>query len=551
MAKVDVSAPLREAHDALCRGATSSLRDLERASGAEAEAWKIALRMARALVERGAGGPLPQPAELEPFVGAAGRVRLAACHACAHGERMALVRWDAGALRAWRELHRRLADGLPDATRGLRRADAWQDLMAGDVLGLSEVGRALFSEGSQAKDASLVIDATLLRALAALTADDLDAATSLSRRASRMARTEGLRAEQFLASIVLARTRRRAGRPHLATRILSVIAPEAPGVWQGWIRWERFLAGSRPVLEAATAGQTGDYSTLNLEALDAPAWHAARDLLRWLEAAAQGDRPVFVHARDAVAKATAGLADARREQAAASAALDPSVDAGDVPESVAPWALGEVDETPAGLHGIVGRPDGAADSTIACVVCGPGRAPRRLLRVATPLLEGEVLRLERTRLRRGRVDTALAALALAGDEGLLDAELFRKAYEYEYSPGNHAGVLDVLVHRMRGRLEGAATVHREDGLLRLEPHALLVLPDPRCVEHVEERLLRVIARHGAVTTRQAAKELNVSVRTAQLALRRLLSAGDCVLNRDGRRVEYVVEDTTFVDLTKL
>ncbi len=144
----------------------------------------------------------------------------------------------------------------------------------------------------------------------------------------------------------------------------------------------------------------------------------------------------------------------------------------------------------------------------------------------------------------------MAALALAGPEGLPDSGLFEKAYEFEFVSSLHAGILDVLVHRMRARLEGAATVHRNSGRLRLEPHGILVLPDPRCVEHVEDRLLRVIARHGGVTTRQAAQELDVSVRTAQLALRRLLESGDCVLNRDGRRVEYLVEDTTFTEPTR-
>ncbi len=109
----------------------------------------------------------------------------------------------------------------------------------------------------------------------------------------------------------------------------------------------------------------------------------------------------------------------------------------------------------------------------------------------------------------------------------------------------HAGVLDVLVHRMRARVEGAARIDRDHGRMRLVAFGVLLLPDPRCVEHVEERLLRVIARHGGVTTRQAAEELDVSVRTAQLALRRLLESGDCVLNRDGRSIEYLVEDTTF------
>ena len=271
-----------------------------------------------------------------------------------------------------------------------------------------------------------------------------------------------------------------------------------------------------------------------------------------MAASSDGDREGFEAGRDGARAEAARFVDMAQEAAALAAALDPALDPDDCPEDVREWALGAVDETPAGLHGIVGPPDGPADSTIAHVVCQPGRRPRRLLRVATPLLaaEGEIVRLQRTRLRRGRVDTAVAALALAGEEGLADSALFEKAYEFEFVSALHAGILDVLVHRMRARLEGAATVHRKSGTMCLEPHGVLVLPDPRCVEHVEDRLLRVIARHGGITTRQAAQELDVSVRTAQLALRRLLASGDCVLNRDGRRVQYLVEDTTFTEPTR-
>ncbi|MAT28765.1 MAG: hypothetical protein CMN31_25940 [Sandaracinus sp.] len=445
-------------------------------------------------------------------------------------------------------MHAKLAPGLPEAELALRRADAWLRLMAGEVEGLEEVGKALYSEGSAAQDASMVIDATLMRAMAALTSRDAEEAKALSRRASRMARTEGLRAERFLASIVLARVRRRAGRPHLATRILSAIAPIAPGLWQGWLRWERILAGWRPRKDTKPA----EVEQALLDAPDKPATRAARALLRWLAASSDGDREGFEAGRDGARAEAARFVDMAQEAAALAAALDPALDPDDCPEDVREWALGAVDETPAGLHGIVGPPDGPADSTIAHVVCQPGRRPRRLLRVATPLLaaEGEIVRLQRTRLRRGRVDTAVAALALAGEEGLADSALFEKAYEFEFVSALHAGILDVLVHRMRARLEGAATVHRKSGTMCLEPHGVLVLPDPRCVEHVEDRLLRVIARHGGITTRQAAQELDVSVRTAQLALRRLLASGDCVLNRDGRRVQYLVEDTTFTEPTR-
>lgn len=519
-----------DTHAAICRG---ELRGHEAALQEIGDSdWGLAIAGARHLVDA-EGGSAPTVDALK-----SAKPSVAIQQACRHAERAALITWDLDRLRALAAVHEKLDDAA-----GLRRARAWIRLLEGDLDGLVEEGKALHAAGASAQDASLVIDATLLRAMAALTERDRDEAKSLARRASRMARTEGLRAERFLASIVLARVRRHGGRPHLATRILSAIAPIAPPVWQGWLRWERVIAGWRPKAMKMDPLQS---------APNVPSKRAARALIDWAEAASSGDRDGFNTARDAVAAQVGGFADVAKEQLALAAALDPAVPVEDLPDSVRGWATGEEDETPAGLHGIVGPPDGPADSTIASVVCRPGRPPRRVLRVATPLLqlEGDIVRLARTRLRRGRVDTAIAALALAGEDGLPDAQLFEKAYEFEFVSGLHAGILDVLVHRMRSRVGDAATIHRKSGTMKLIPEGILVLPDPRCVEHVEDRLLRVIARHGGITTRQAAKELDVSVRTAQLALRRLLASGDCVLNRDGRRVQYLVEDTTFTEPTR-
>lgn len=549
MRDMDVETTGRELHEAVCRGAFRGLESpwaaLRSTSGSLAAAWTAAIEAACSLAE--SWGGVPSTTQLAAFTRESAPVRAAAALACVHAERAALVTWDGAALAAFLDVHTALVGADPAARTALRRGRAWSQLLRGEVASLEAEGKALYAEGAQARDASVVIDATLLRALGALTLGDVDSATNMARRASRMARTEGLRAERLLASLVLARVRRRGGRPHLATRILEATGPLAPPPWQGWLRWERSLAGWRPVVDRPLEVDRG-----LADAPDAPSTRAARALLRWLAAAHAGQRGSADAARDVVLREAADFADLATEASALAGALDPCVSVDALPESVRAWARGGVDETPAGLHGIVGPPDGPADSTIASVICRPGDVPRRVLRVAVPLLgdDPSIVRLERTRLRRGRVDTAVAALALAGDEGLSDAELFEKAYEFEFVTALHAGILDVLVHRMRARVEDSATVHRQAGRLRLDPHGGLVLPDPRCVEHVEDRLLRVIARHGGVTTRQAAQELDVSVRTAQLALRRLLASGDCVLNRDGRRVQYLVEDTTFTEPTR-
>ena len=522
------------------------LRDLERSfqrletlDAVTSQAAKLAFRCGLALVDRAAPPPPPLE-ELSPFVRASPDARRWARAASGDLERAALIRFDRDALARCRDFHHALVDDDAEhPSLGLRRADAWLLLMDGQVEDLDELGKQLFVAASAARDASVVIDATSLRALAALANDNLDEATALSRRASRMARTEGLRPERYLASILLARVRRRAGRPHLSTRILSAIAPIAPRPWQGWIAWERVLSGSRPESPLA-------------QGLAEPSERAAEALLGVLDRAAAGDLEGFDAAGARLAEVAAGFSSMAREGRVLISTLDPRISADACPDVAVAWCRGDVSEAPLGLGGLVGPPDGPADSTIASVVARPHVAPRRILRIALPLLEreGKVLRLSRTRLRRGRVDTAVAALALAGPRGLRDEELFLRAYEFAFQPSIHAGILDVLVHRMRARLEGAATVHREASVLRLEPHGLLALSDPRCVEHVEDRLVRLIATLGGVTTRRAARELDVSVRTAQLALRRLLESGDCVQSRDGRRVHYTVEDTTFTEPTR-
>lgn len=520
------------------RGAAAALERLVQDRSAVGAAWRAALLAVLHLVDTEAEAP-PTVHDLEAFVGGSTETRRAACHACSALERAAFVAFDVAALDSLRQVHAKLAGRLGDAQRQVHRADAWLRVLRGDVAELEDEGKQLYAAAAGAQDASAVIDATLVRALAALTEDRLKDATGLARRASRMARTEGLRPERYLAAVVLARVRRRGGRPHLATRILAGIAPIAAPSWQGWLSWERILAGGSPDADDLGHGFR-------------PADRAVLALTKLLETAGRGDLVDFDARADALLEEVAGFREISREATALRAALDYRPTAPECPDAVRQWALGDEAETPAGFHGLVGPPDGPADSTIACVVSRPEHEPRRILRIAVPLLEveGDVLRLSRTRLRRGRVDTAVAALALGGPSGLADEDLFRRAYEFAFTPSLHAGILDVLVHRMRARLEGAATIHRKEGRITIEPHGILVLSDPRCVEHVEDRLLRLIARLGGVTTRQAAQELDVSVRTAQLALRRLLEAGDCVLNRNGRRVQYLVEDTTFTEPTR-
>jgi DNA-binding transcriptional regulator YhcF (GntR family) len=62
--------------------------------------------------------------------------------------------------------------------------------------------------------------------------------------------------------------------------------------------------------------------------------------------------------------------------------------------------------------------------------------------------------------------------------------------------------------------------------------------------------LRYLAQEGAASARDAARGLGVSLRAAQGALKELSSAGACQTRREGRAVEYVVEDTIFSEPTQ-
>jgi DNA-binding transcriptional ArsR family regulator len=77
----------------------------------------------------------------------------------------------------------------------------------------------------------------------------------------------------------------------------------------------------------------------------------------------------------------------------------------------------------------------------------------------------------------------------------------------------------------------------------------LVAYDPRCSPPPEHSLLQLLAQAGHLTAKQAAEILGMPVRTAQHTLRKLAEDGACRAERDGRRMEYHLEDTTFMEPT--
>lgn len=510
----------------------------------EARAWGAALDAMRWAAEP-AAARAPRVEEIAALTGASLEARAAASLACVAMERVAIASFDRPALDRWARAHAELvARGVPEtggAALWLRLVHASQRVLAGESRDAFGELRAIEAEAASAQLAPLVIDAATLSAIAALDAGELGLATSIARRASRMARTEGLPQHEYLAHLALARVRRHAGSPHLATRILAALDRVASPCWRGWIRWELALAGG--------AEGAGDARPRDEHARSSVAGAASVALESWLGAAARGDRgAALAHADETHALLGAAPALAHELDDLA-IALDPLHDVREARAELVAWCAGATDDLPGPLVGPATLPGASGERGVAYAVVWPGGHARRVLGAGVALAGPDVVDVGGQGARPGRLETAIAVLALAGSAGLDNAELFRAVYGFVYVAALHRTVLDVLVHRVRAALGEAATLHHRDDRVWLEVHRPMRVADPRCERPVDDRVLRALARHGRCTARDAAEELGLPLRTVQTALKELVDDGACTVERQGRRVEYRIEDTTFSEPT--
>jgi hypothetical protein len=388
-----------------------------------------------------------------------------------------------------------------------------------------------------ASSPGVVCDAASVRALATANQGDLVGATELARRASMMSRTEALREQETLANLVLARVRRLTGRPFLATRILGALARFSSPAWRPWLDWEHTMASGALTAPASDALAGDD---------------AAASLARALDRCRAGDRPGFEGALDRSLARARGLAGHVADLHAARAALDPDpdpdIDAGPRDGPLARFRAGLDHEVPFGLLGLTASLD-QADAAVL-VLARPGHPGARLLGPGAALAEAAgALRLPQTQRRQGRTDTALAVLALAGPEGLPDDQLFRAAYGFAFSHNVHGGVLDVLLHRARAHLGDTGGITRSRGVLTLAIASPLLLVDPRGAPHDDDRVLQLVARCGRMSAKDTSQQLGLPLRSAQAALEALVATGACTRERNGRAIEYRVDDTTFQEPT--
>ncbi len=210
------------------------------------------------------------------------------------------------------------------------------------------------------------------------------------------------------------------------------------------------------------------------------------------------------------------------------------------------WIFGSTAEAPPALAGLTPPAWGADPSEAAPVVLAtPGQRSRRILGFAVP----DLPRLNPVGARPARPEALAATLVLAGVEGMTRAELFARCYGFAFRKAIHEPSFKVVRHQARKLLRGVAEVHSRGDVVYLEVLAPFALPDPRCQQPLQEVMLRHLARGGSASAKDLAQRLGIPLRTVQLALQEMTEDGVCSMSRDGRKVAYVIEDTTFCEVT--
>ena len=491
----------------------AAIATLESEEGAARAAAAIALRYEYSLTQE----TTASRAWLAVVAELAGDSGTARAWACAAVERHALLAFDRSLLAEAIGLHQSVA---PSEDPALLCARGWLAVFEDDVDKSQRYATDATRGAMALSDAQSLVEATTLKAWAALLQGELEAAIAIGRRASRMARTESLPHAEYLANITLSRIRRLTGMPHLAVHILIALLRVAPFVFRRWMRWELTLAHGEP---GPIGGPDGaDRLTKGLHSTDGTACDRAfGDAAQWVQ----------------------GFASLRRELEDLHALVRPNRPA----RRLLPFRRGEVDDVPYGflLHGTRST---EGSENCAWVLGYPNARGLRVLSPGVRWLDGVNL-LAKTPRKRMRTDSALAALVLAGPKGTLETAFFERLYRFTYDPELHENALTTLYQRVKERLGSFGVLRRADGRVRVELNAALLVPDPRCGPPQEFALLAWLGRKGGQSARDAAMELGMSVRVAQKALRKLVDEGVCVAEREGRLVYYRVDDTTFSEVT--
>ena len=473
----------------------------------------------------------PKPADAVELATASTEAREIAGIACGLGARAATLAVEDSQLAGWVEAHELLltGGGVGASDLWLDVSRSWQNLLGGDTQGVEERVRRVSAGARALALPDLRVEATVLRALIALIEEDLGEGTALARRASRMARTESLPQQEYVANLILARVRRLNGARHLALLILGALLRTAPVPYRPILAWEHLLCGGHGDRSVDTGGRV------------TRAVHALRAVLG---ACSRGDDSSLATAAAELHAATVG-SWLEPDANAALHLLDPGANAEAASAAVAEWCQGTADTVPRGLVGL-GRDSNSGDTALAI---GGIDKPRRILARSVALIDNTCL-VPKSNKPQLRTDGTIAALLLAGSEGLPEVTLFERIYGFSYAE-RHEAMLGMLYSRIRKRTGNNATLERDGNTVRLRCRRSLAIVDPRCAPPPEDRVLPALARSGGMSARELADALEIPLRTAQEALKRLTEEGACISQKVGRRLEYHLEDTTFQEPTNV
>jgi hypothetical protein len=315
------------------------------------------------------------------------------------------------------------------------------------------------------------------------------------------------------------------------------------------LEWERLLAGGTPPEDDATALPAELPTDLATGLAPRPHAPAAADLgRRLLLAARAGRRTEFDRAADKLLQATSAWRDIQDEAHTLIALLD-----GDRPgpETLRAFRIGRDEVLRYALHGTRVVAGEQEPGMAVFAIARPAEPGRRILVDGLGLFgHARILVCEDgARRTHARSDAGLAALVLGGPDPISEEQFFHQVYGFTYAPGVHRGVLDVLLHRMRRRVEPSGHVVRAQGSLHLALHEPLAVADPRCSPPAAARVLSALARQPLATAEALAGRLGITVRGVQMALRQLVGDGLCVVHRAGRHVEYQLADSAFREPT--
>ncbi|MEM9188436.1 MAG: hypothetical protein AAGF12_04645 [Myxococcota bacterium] len=352
-----------------------------------------------------------------------------------------------------------------------------------------------------------------------------------ARRVARMARTEEMQVWEYLAYITLAEARRQTDSPYRASRILDSLSTVIPSRWDHRREWSGVFVGK-------TVSSTHPAFPL-LGLFDALRAQGRREHGR-----EQGREHGRGHGREQVDTALLRLDEA----------APPSPLYAEEVQAIISSVRGALDGSSRGgvrifdpiRPGLRALSRSLLDGPPVLIAAFPDRPPERYLRFVQALDPEAPPFIFEDGTAGPRAREIAARLVIAGQEGLSSATLFESVYGFAFEESRHGNVLRTAIYRTRAALGEHAEIESLGGQWRVRVRSPFLWPQSEEPEDLEERILRQLTTSpDGCTARDTAAALGIPVRTVQATLRRMVDDGSCSPEKLGRRVHYVIEDTTF------